>query len=105
MPTRSRNCGWWQAMKFARSMRSVARAQRRLVQRVDDVEEERLAGGARLLRPVEHGDRLHALRQRGDEALVVEGTIETDLDDADLLAGGGERVDSLVRRLAAGAHQ
>src|ERR1041384_7774353 len=73
-----------------------------LVQRVDDVEVQRLAARARVLGAIEHRDLLDGRRQRGDEALAVEGAIKAHLEDADLFA---QRIHGLVRGLAAGAHE
>ena len=70
-----------------------------------DVHVERVADGARLLRPVEDGDRLHALRKRREEGRDVERAVEADLDDPHLLAAGDHPLHGLVRRLGARAHQ
>ena len=77
----------------------------RLDERGHDVEVERIADRARLLRPVEDGERLNGLRERGDERRNVERPVEPDLQDADLLALRGEMVDGLVGRFGARAHE
>jgi hypothetical protein len=77
---------------------------RRGVQRGDDVEIERLAGRARLLRAVEHGERLHGDRQHGEERRLAERPVEPHLHDADLLAARREPFRLFLRRLGAGAH-
>ncbi len=69
------------------------------------VQIERIAHRARLFRAVEHRDGLHRLRQRRDERVRGERTVQANLDEADLLAGGDKRLDRLVQRLAAGAHR
>ena len=58
----------------------------RLAQRRDDVEEERLAERARLLRPVEDGDPADARRQRLHQRLRGERPVQPHLHHADLLA-------------------
>ena len=65
----------------------------------DDVLVERLAGGAGLLAAVEHGDGLDGRGQRGEEGLGVEGPIEADLEQADLLALARSGRRRLLRRL------
>ena len=65
---------------------------------------ERLAEGARLLGPVEGGDRPGGRRQGGDERVRVEGPVEPDLDQADLLAPRRQRLDDLLHRSGARAH-
>ena len=72
--------------------------------RRDDVEVERLAERARLLRAVEHGDRLDRRRQRGHEVLGGERAVEPDLEHADLLAARHQPLDQFVRHLGARAH-
>ena len=72
--------------------------------RRDDVLVERLADGARLLRAVEHGDRLHRLRQRGDEGLHVERPVQPHRDEADLLARGDQPGHRFARGADARAH-
>ena len=54
------------------------------------VEIERIAGCARLLRPIEHGEAADALRQRRQERGARERAIEPDLQHADLLAARGQ---------------
>ena len=68
------------------------------------IQQQRLAGGARLLGAVEHRDRPHRRRQRVDETVHRERPVEADLDQADLLAPCDEMVDDLVRALGARAH-
>ncbi len=70
-----------------------------------DVQEERLADGAGLLGPVEDGDCLHRLREGSEEGGGVEGAVEADLQDADLLAAGEEVLHRLVDHVGAGAHE
>ena len=75
-----------------------------LGQRGHDVEEERLAGRAGLLGPVEHGDAADGRRERGDELGRRERTVEPQPQDADPLATLVEVADRLGDGLAAGAH-
>ncbi len=77
----------------------------RLGQRGDDVLEERLAEPGCVLAAVEHGDGLHGRRQRGDEGGAGERPEEPDVDDADLLAARGERLDGFGDRAGARAHE
>ena len=77
---------------------------RRLGERRHDVEIERIARRARLLRAIEDGERADGLRQRGEERLRCERAIEPDLQHADLFAASGQVVDRLVHRLGARAH-
>ena len=76
-----------------------------LGERRHDVLVQRLARRARLLRPVEHGDRPHGGRERPGECLRGERPEEPDVHDADLLAAGDERVDGLLDGADARAHQ
>ncbi len=71
----------------------------------DDVLVERLAGCARLLAAVEHGNRLDGGRQRVDERRCVEGPIEADLDQADLLALLRQQIHGLFGGFRTGTHQ
>jgi hypothetical protein len=68
------------------------------------VEVERLAGGTRLLGPVEHRQTADRLRYRLEECLGRKGPVEADLEHANPLAPGHEPVDGLVRNLGARAH-
>ncbi len=77
----------------------------RLAQRRDDVEVERIADGARLLRAVEHGERAHARGERPRERGHVEWPVEPDLEHAHALAARAEPVGGLLRRLRARAHE
>ncbi len=76
----------------------------RLGQRRRDVEIERIAGRARLLRPIQDRERADGLRQRGEERLLVERAIEPDLQHADLFAASGQVVDRLVHGVGARSH-
>ena len=72
----------------------------------DDVQIERLADRARLLRAVEHGDRRDRRRQRLEQMPHRERPEQPHLHDADLLARGSfERSHGLRDGLDAGAHQ
>ena len=75
-----------------------------LVEGGDDVLVQGLADGAGLLGAVEDGDLLDALGERLDEVLDGPGTVQTDLDQADLLAVRVEVVDGLLEGVAEGAH-
>ena len=79
---------------------SIASRERR-----DDLEVERLADGARLLRAVEDRDRPHRRRQGGDDLLGRERLEEADAQHPDPLAGGDERVDGLLDRAGGRAHR
>ena len=70
----------------------------------DDVLVERLAEGARLLGAVEDGDAPDGRRQGGEEGRGVEGAVEPDLDQADLLAPRDQRLDRLLDGPRARAH-
>jgi hypothetical protein len=75
-----------------------------LVQRGQDVEVQRLAGGARLLRAVEDGDPAGARGQRRQEVLDRERAEEANLHHSDALAARGQPLDGLTGRLGPGAH-
>ena len=70
-----------------------------------DVEVERLAQRAGLLGAVEDSDALAGRRNRGDETLGVERTIQVNAHQTDLLAHLVELVDSFGRNVAARAHR
>ena len=70
----------------------------------DDVLVERLAEGARLLGPVQDRDAPDRRRQGGEEGPGVEGAVEPDLDQADLLAPRDQRLDRLLHGPRARAH-
>ena len=70
-----------------------------------DVLIQRLAEGAGLLGAVERREDLAALRDRAEEVLEGEGTVQADLDQAYLLAALAEIVDDLLRALADRAHR
>ena len=69
-----------------------------------DIQVERLAQGAGLLGAVEDGDALDGFGQRLDEGVQREGTIEVDLDHADLLTLFDQVLDGLLNGVGAGAH-
>jgi hypothetical protein len=75
----------------------------RLRERGDDVEVERLADRAGLLRAIEDRDALGRARQGRDERRDVERPVEAHAQEADALAARHEVVDGLVRRLRARA--
>jgi hypothetical protein len=77
---------------------------RSAAQRRDHVETERLGRCAGLLRAVEHRDALHRGRQRGEERLDREGTVEPQLQDAHTLALGREVLRGRTRRDRTRAH-
>ena len=77
----------------------------RLVQGGADVEVQRLADGARLLGPVEHGDGANARGQRGDELLGGEGTVEADGHQPDPFPVLDEGIDRLARRASSRTHE
>ena len=77
----------------------------RFGQRRDDVEIERIAWRARLLRPIEHGEAADGLRQRGEERAARERAIQPDLQHADLLAARHQVLDGFVRRFGARSHE
>src|ERR1035438_5076377 len=74
------------------------------VQRIDDVEVERLAGRSGFLRAVEDGDLLYRSGQRIHEMLYREGAIEADFEKADFFSTGGESFDGFMSGLSAGTH-
>ena len=76
-----------------------------LGQRGHHVQVERLAQGARLLRPVEHGQRLDGFRHGVGEGLGVERPVEPHLDQADLRAPRGQIIDGLLDHARSGAHR
>ncbi len=76
----------------------------RLGQGTDDVEVQRLADGARLLGPVQDGDRTHGRRQRGQQVGRRERPEQADPEHADALARVHQRVDGLLDRAARRAH-
>ncbi len=71
---------------------------------VDDVQEQRLALGARLLRAVHDGDLLDRGRQCLDELGRHEWAVQANLDQADLLAVCVQVVDDLFDDVAERAH-
>ena len=75
-----------------------------LGERRDRVEIERVAGGSRFLRAVEHGHRRHRLGDGVDESLCREGAIEADDQRTHLLAGAGHRRHRLFDGAGPGAH-
>mgnify|MGYP000615152220 CR=1 FL=1 len=76
----------------------------RLVQRGDDVLVERLANGAGFLGAVEHGDLLDGRGQGGHEVLNGPRTVQTNLDQADLLTVGVQVIDDFLEGVAEGTH-
>ena len=72
----------------------------RLVHRGDDLEVQRLADRARLLRAVEDRDRADGLRQRGEQRLGRERLEQADLEHAHALPARDERLDGLLDRAA-----
>lgn len=76
-----------------------------LVKRGDDVEIERLAERARFLGAIQDGDLLGGLGESGDELFRGEGAVQSDFDDAHLLALGVEIIDGLFHGFRAAAHQ
>ena len=65
---------------------------------------ERLAERARLLRPVEDGDRSHRLRQRGHQCPRRERPEQSHLHQADAFALRAQTFDGVLGRPAPGAH-
>ena len=63
-----------------------------------------LADGAGLLGAVQDRDLLHGLGQHVQQVLGHEGTVQVDLHQAHLLAGGVEVVDDFLDGLAGGTH-
>ena len=70
----------------------------------DDIQEQRVATGARLLGAVEDGEALGADRQGLEEGLNGQGTIEADDQDADFLATGDQDLGGLGGGFGTGAH-
>ncbi len=70
----------------------------------DDVQVQRLAQGAGLLGAVQDGDLLAVSGRTFSRALEDERTVQTDLDQADLLAVGVQVVDDFLEHVADGAH-
>ena len=70
----------------------------RLGERRDHRLVQRLADGARLLGPVQDGDRADRLRQRGHDLLAGERLEQADGEHPDLLAGGDHGVHGLLDR-------
>ena len=70
----------------------------------DNVHVEGLAEGAGLLGAVENGDLLGGCRDGRDQLVGTERTIQTDLDDTDLLAVRVHVVDDFLCHIADGAH-
>ena len=70
-----------------------------------EVDIERLAESAGLLRAVEHGEALRGLRQHAQQVLRGKRTVEVDLHDADAASARVQIVHDLLRRLADGAHR
>ena len=69
-----------------------------------DVEVQRVSGGAHLLGPVEDRDGFAGLGDGGDEPRDVERSVQVHLQEADLLAFGGQVVDDLFDAGGDGAH-
>ena len=69
-----------------------------------DVEVERLAQGARLLRAVEIGDLLAGGRNGLEQTVGAERTVQADLHEADLLTVSVHVVDDFLCDVADGAH-
>ena len=74
-------------------------------ERGDDVEVQRLAEGAGLLRAVEDCDLLCRGRDRFDQLVRTERAVQADLDDTDLLAFRAQVVDDFFRYVADRAHR
>ena len=70
----------------------------------DDVEVERIAGRAGFLHAFQDGEFFRGLGQGIDEVLDGEGTIQANLEHADLLALGLSPFHILVGHIGAGAH-
>src|SRR5699024_9314263 len=75
-----------------------------LTQGSGHIQVQGLAQGAGLLGAVQHGDLLGGLGQDLQQGSGDPGTVQADLDDADLLAAGVQVVDDLVGHVADGAH-
>ena len=76
----------------------------RLAQCGDDVQVERLAHCAGLLRAIQHGDPARARGQRADESVYRERPVQPHLEESDLVAARVQPVDRVVRDLGAGPH-
>ena len=76
----------------------------RFTQRREDVEEQRLAERAGLLRPVEHGDVPHARRERLHERLCGKRAVQPELSDTDPLAARRQVGHRLAHRVPTRAH-
>ena len=75
-----------------------------LEERGDDILVQGLADGARLLGAVHDGNLLDRAGKNVDEVIDGEGTIESNLDEANLLAMRVEVIDDLLDDIAEGAH-
>ena len=71
----------------------------------DNIEIERITDRSRLLRPIEYRDRPDARRQRTDEVLHRERTIQPHRDDPYPLTPGSQILDRFANRLDTRAHQ
>ena len=76
-----------------------------VIESSENVEVEGLADGAGLLGSVENGDSLDGLGQLGNHILADEGTIQSDLEQTDLLACGVEVVNNFLCAVADGTHR
>ena len=65
---------------------------------------QRLARSAGLLATIQNGNGFDGGRQRRDERGSIEGAIEPNLEDADLLSLFGEKLDGFFCGFGAGAH-
>ena len=72
--------------------------------RVDDVQIERFAGGARFFGAIKNGDLADGCGEGFHEMLHRERPIQADLQEAKLLATGVEVFDGFMRRFRAGTH-
>ena len=70
----------------------------------DDIDVERLAGGARFLGAIQHGQVLCRLGEGGKEMFNREGPIEMDLEHAHFFAALREVLHGFLRGFGAGAH-
>ena len=75
-----------------------------IIDRSQNIQIEGLADGAGFLGSVENGEALDGVGQLVDEILADEGTIESDLEQTDLLARRVQVVDDLLCAVADGAH-
>ena len=66
---------------------NLSTAELRAVDSSQNVKVQRLADGARLLRSVEHGDRLNGFRKHVKQVLCNERSVKVNLNKANLLAG------------------